>query len=554
MHKVIAIGLDAAEPRVLERWMAEGKLPNMQKIRDKGVYTRLDNYEESSVETSWTTFATGMPPELTGYFGPLAYSPDDYKMVTKAAYDYREYPPFYALGKQRKVIAFDMPQVRLHKDIDGLQVAAWGAHSPQVEQGSIPANLINEIHEKYGEHPGLHRDYACIGNFDKTMRVQEWLQEGIRRRTKICLDFIKNKEWDLLMTVYGEAHAAMHTCWHMSQEDHPLYPQFSERLNGRDPMLESFQLMDEGLGQMLEAAPEDTQFIVYSLHGMGAAFMDLSTLVFLPEYLYRYNFPGRQALGDSRATKANDDQVVEYEFGFWERHIWNTRFERNPVKRALKKVLPNRLYLPIADKLDPAHESDLVSPFMLSKEGEPVGWNPAHWYSKLWPSMKAFALPSFGEGYIRLNIKDRDPSGVVEPEDFDRVCQEVTDMLMQITDVQDGQSIVHKVVRTRSNAKQDTERGHFADLIVLMRDKTPPSHVSHPELGDIGPLPRYRSGTHRHHGFYLASGSEATQTVDWEHPHVLDVPPAILRLLDVHVPEHMQKKKSGEAQQISNGA
>lgn len=539
MNKIIAIGLDAAEPSVLERWMAEGKLPNMKKIQERGVYTRLDNFEESSVETSWTTFATGIAPDQTGYYGPLVYNPDSYRMVTEAAYDYEEYPPFYALGEDYRVIAFDMPQVRLNRKINGIQVAAWGAHSPQVEQGSLPENVLPELHKKYGKHPALHKDYACVGNFEKTMEVQERLLEGIRKRAQICLDFIKDEEWDLFMTVFGEAHACMHICWHLSQPDHPLYEQFQARLEGRDPMLECFQAMDKAIGDMLEAAPHDTQFIVYSLHGMGPAFMDLSTLVFLPEYLYRHNFPGKQALGDARVVKSHDTDLTEYDFGFWERHIWNTRYEPNPLKRAIKKYLPNRLYLPIANKVDPVSEDDLVSPFGMSELGEAVGWNPAHWYHKLWPSMRAFAIPTFGEGFVRLNVKGRDPDGLLEPEDFEAECDRIEDMLMKITDADDGEKMVHRVVRTRAEPFQKQERGHFADLIVLMKDKRPPSRVTHPELGTIGPLPRYRSGTHRHTGMLLGCGSQLNSLTSADASHAVDVAPLILRLLGAPVPAHM---------------
>ncbi len=552
MKKVIAVGLDAAEPTVIERWMAEGKLPNMRKIKDAGIYTRLDNFEESSVETSWTTFATGSPPEKTGYYGPLVYAAENYRMVTKAAYDYEEYPPFYALGDDYRVIAFDMPQVRLNRKINGLQVAAWGAHSPQVEQGSLPEYLFEEIQKTYGDHPGLHRDYACIGNFKKTMEVQEWLQEGIRRRTRICLDLIKNEQWDLLMTVFGESHAAMHTCWHLSQEDHPLYEQFQKKLNGRDPMLESFQLMDKAIGEMRAAAPADTQFIVYSLHGMGPAFMDLSTLVFLPEYLYRYNFPGRQALGDARTTSEQDKEVIEYDFGFWERHIWNTKYEPNLIKRLLKKHLPNRAYVPIAEKIDPIRDDDLVSPFAMTRLGEAVGWNPAHWYYRMWPRMKAFAIPTFGEGFVRLNVKGRDPQGLIEADDFEQACDEITEMLMKITDVEDGENMVKNVVRTREEANQHSKNGHFADLIVLMKDKRPPSQVVHPDLGSIGPLPRYRSGTHRNLGIFLGCGSDIEASISIEGAHVLGVAPTILRLLGAAVPAHMSGKSCFE--QRANGS
>lgn len=542
MSKVIAVGLDSAEPRVIERWMAEGKLPNMQEIKEEGLYTRLDNYEESNTETSWTTFATGRPPEETGYFGPLVYNSDSYRMVTKAAYDYKKYPPFFALGKDYRVISFDVPQVRLNPNVNGIQIAAWGAHSPQVEQGSLPENVMDGLHRRYGPHPGLHRDYACVGNFEKTMDVQKWLQEGIKLRGQICIDFIKEQEWDLMLAVFGEAHPSMHTCWHMSQEDHPLYERFKKRLNSRDPMLETFQLMDEAIGNMRKAAPEDTHFVVFSLNGMGPAFMDLSSMVFLPEYLYRYNFPGKQALGDERTTHGRRGDVVDYDFDFWERHIWNTKYEPNLIKRAIKKLLPNRLYMPIAQKLDPVKEDDLIPFFALNRTGDPVGWIPAHWYRQLWPKMKAFATPSFGEGYVRINVKGRDPSGQVAPEDYDAVCEEIIQMVSEIRDAADNEKIVDRVVRTRSKPHEQDREGHFADLIVILKDKCPPNKVTHPDLGSIGPLPRYRSGTHRCQGMFLGCGEDIKTAL--QGTHVLDVAPTILRLLGAEVPAYMNNDGS----------
>jgi predicted AlkP superfamily phosphohydrolase/phosphomutase len=42
-QSTIVVGLDAAEPRLIEKWMAEGHLPNLSKIRQAGTYSRLDN-------------------------------------------------------------------------------------------------------------------------------------------------------------------------------------------------------------------------------------------------------------------------------------------------------------------------------------------------------------------------------------------------------------------------------------------------------------------------------------------------------------------------------
>ena len=54
---IIAIGLDAADPNLIEPWMAEGYLPNLSKIKQEGIYGRLHNsvnYRGGSAEFSST--------------------------------------------------------------------------------------------------------------------------------------------------------------------------------------------------------------------------------------------------------------------------------------------------------------------------------------------------------------------------------------------------------------------------------------------------------------------------------------------------------------------
>ncbi|MEM7649862.1 MAG: nucleotide pyrophosphatase, partial [Cyanobacteria bacterium P01_A01_bin.70] len=48
---LIAIGLDAADPHLIEEWMAAGHLPRLQELREGGVYQRLRTFEYYRAET-----------------------------------------------------------------------------------------------------------------------------------------------------------------------------------------------------------------------------------------------------------------------------------------------------------------------------------------------------------------------------------------------------------------------------------------------------------------------------------------------------------------------
>ncbi len=62
--KILMIAMDAAEPVLIERWMNDGRLPNIKRLRSKGVYGRLGSTAEWLAGSPWQTFYTGtMPPE-----------------------------------------------------------------------------------------------------------------------------------------------------------------------------------------------------------------------------------------------------------------------------------------------------------------------------------------------------------------------------------------------------------------------------------------------------------------------------------------------------------
>ena len=166
------------------------------------------------------------------------------------------------------------------------------------------------------------------------------------------------------------------------------------------------------------------------------------------------------------------------------------------------------------------------------------------WYQPAWSGMKAFALPSFSEGYVRLNVRGREASGVIERADYDKVCAEISAEIMRLTDARTGKPAVKRVVRTRvgpDGPAIDGERPSDADLIVLW-DGVPIDVVDHPTAGRIGPVPFKRSGSHVHRGFLMAAGPGVGAGSRLPEAHALDIPPTILTLLGAPIPAHFDGK------------
>jgi hypothetical protein len=68
VKKIIFLGLDGLDPKLTERFIAEGKLPNLARLAAQGSYHRLRTTYPSLSPVAWSTFATGVSPAKHNIF------------------------------------------------------------------------------------------------------------------------------------------------------------------------------------------------------------------------------------------------------------------------------------------------------------------------------------------------------------------------------------------------------------------------------------------------------------------------------------------------------
>ncbi len=62
VKRLVFVGLDGQDPKLTDRFMAEGKLPNFQKLAQGGSYHRLRTTYPSLSPVAWSSFSTGTNP------------------------------------------------------------------------------------------------------------------------------------------------------------------------------------------------------------------------------------------------------------------------------------------------------------------------------------------------------------------------------------------------------------------------------------------------------------------------------------------------------------
>ncbi len=67
-RRVIVVGLDGLEPKLVEQYMREGNLPNLAKLSENGTYRRLGTTLPALSPVAWSTFQTGVNPGAHNIF------------------------------------------------------------------------------------------------------------------------------------------------------------------------------------------------------------------------------------------------------------------------------------------------------------------------------------------------------------------------------------------------------------------------------------------------------------------------------------------------------
>jgi len=102
--KLVFLGFDGLDPRLTERLMAEGKLPNFSRLKEQGGYRRLRTTFPALSPVAWSTFATGVNPAKHNIFDFLnrdlrTYAPElSSAKVTRSSVEMRrKSEPFWKI-------------------------------------------------------------------------------------------------------------------------------------------------------------------------------------------------------------------------------------------------------------------------------------------------------------------------------------------------------------------------------------------------------------------------------------------------------------------------
>jgi predicted AlkP superfamily phosphohydrolase/phosphomutase len=175
------------------------------------------------------------------------------------------------------------------------------------------------------------------------------------------------------------------------------------------------------------------------------------------------------------------------------------------------------------------------------------------WASFDWAATRAFALPWTFDGYLRLNLRGREPHGIVEPgAERTALLDEIEAVLGELKIAGTEKPAVRRIVRA-----QETFAGRASaelpDLLVLWDNDAPIEAIESPRLGRIRNRDHGPRGGHTDRGAIFAWGPGVAAGAPISGARDIDVAPTVLALLGITPPEGLDGRIVGGLLQSSRG-
>ena len=458
------------------------RLPSFASLLDRGLCRSLETSATYLSATPWPTFATGLLPGDHGHYYPFQWDAEHSRCrrVAKPEWSHRfEYEPFWHPVARQGIptIAFDIPYTLCDEQAPCLQITHWSYQSTGAASSSNP-EVLRDIRRRFG-----HRPIGAEVPVPKTEKQCNALRDRQISAAKCKGDAIlhlMDRPWRLFLTGFFEGHRAGHNLW-------PVKGDFASDA-APDALLAVYEELDRQLARILariEREDPETSVLLFALHGMEP---NRAQNHFLGEILVRLN---QRYLGGAppRTGHAKPPNVMAY----------------------LRSALPPTLQYHVAR--------------MLGEDVQDWVLNRALVAGCDWSRTPSLALPSGGEGLIRLNIKGRESQGFFEPgsPQLDNYVEWLRARLAEIRVANTGEPLIDKILMSDDHFA-GKRRQDLPDIVLSWRPDAPVERISSPDIGEVEMrLATGRGGNHNGEAFVIATGAEGLLVDTGNIEHIVEL-------------------------------
>jgi len=485
---LVVVQCDAFDPALTARWMDEGALPTLAGLRARGAQGALAGRERVAELGMAMSMYSGVSRIRHGYYDYRQLRPGTYDLYPAAPID-ASVLPFWATLTGSTVVTIDAGEMTPVPGLAGIQLANWTAHQSStrvVPPCTVPPATVAAVRRAFGPAPRIS-EFQLDSRPEDDRAILDSLLDRVRRKGALVRQYV-TKDVDLVVVGFFEAHTAGHRFWKYHRG----------RADGGDlanALRTVYSTVDREIGALLSHLRTDANVVVASLFGMRDEYPTEGLMEsFCRQLGYQASPNGRRSGVDPRP---GSDSFVS--------RVANV--VPGSVRTAISRRLPTEF-----------QERRLTETFRTSTD---------------WTRTLAFSIPSLYSGHIRVNVRGREPQGVVEAgTEYRELIDRLETDLRAIEDPVTSAPAIRAVHRT-ADLFGEALPELLPDLFVEWEGSTHfRRHVVHPR-GELrqDPPAYFRDSFHTLEGFLIASGPDIGARGVVPAIDVLDIAPTFLSLL-----------------------
>lgn len=273
--RAVIFGVDGLTFRVLHPLMERGRLPNFQRLSQNGCEAVLESKYPPATPSAWMSLATGLKPAGHGTYDFWDFEEQHgpgsarvAKLQTRRKGGKAIWNILSEYGK--KVLVINISMTYPPEPVNGIMISGYMTPSAEVDF-TYPLAFKEELFRAVPDYmiDLTPEDKSLIGLSKWQARVIDATLRMTEQRMKLISFMLKEKPWDFCFLGFVGADRLQHRLW--------------DEITSLDiRSTEYYDLLDDGLGQILDMlGPGDNLFVV-SDHGFQGA-----SRSFEPnEYLY----------------------------------------------------------------------------------------------------------------------------------------------------------------------------------------------------------------------------------------------------------------------------
>ncbi len=481
--KVLLIGLDGATFDVLGPLMDQGKLPVLKSLVEGGTSARLESTKPPITPAAWTTFMTGKGPGRHGIIDFLRYDPMRNELMLNNNQKISQ-PTIWQILSEKKyrVGSINVPMTYPPEPVNGFMIS--GFDTPPGEPFTYPRELQDALLAKYPDYTH-EKKWArkATGGDDLFAHNLGYIKQSFERGYDLACFCGEKYGWDVMMVLFKLVDNLQHKAWRYiderTRDSNPARRQLT---------IDCWVKLDEVLGKLKALADKNgATIMMMSDHGHGSLDGKAQPNLLLSQWGY-LGLRSKLAQATSRA-------------GVW----WNRMTRKGGI-------ISNQQ---MAIKHDLAFD---------------------------WSRTRACVLHAGIYGFLYINLKGRQPEGIVDPKDFQPLRREIRERLLAATARdRNGRTFnifpeVHTTEELYGCSRE--EYPWMPDRMLVPADglAVVKKIRGHAPVRWV-PLSRLE-GTHRLHGMFSAYGPGVAAGREIE-AHIADLAPTVLAGLGERVPKDM---------------